>query len=244
VKRQLVKDATESVEPVPAVRVGLRVGDVIAGDAGMADDRSLESRGAGDEESRDVVDTDEGVEDSEDAEGEPEAKRVKAGAARRRINWSRVLVYGVLPGVVLLLAVAAGFLKWQDASARGAQAARLESVAAAKDSTIALLSYQPDTVESDLGAAQGRLTGTFQQSYTKLIHDVVIPGAKQKHISAVATVPAVASVSAAADHTVALVFVDQTVIVGTDPPTSSSSSVRVTLDKVAGRWLISDFTPV
>ena len=120
----------------------------------------------------------------------------------------------------------------------------MESVQAAIDSTVALLSYRPDTVEKDLDAAKGRLTGTFLNAYTSLTHDVVIPGAKQKQISAVATVPAAASSSATPTHAVVLLFVDQTVTVGKDAPTNTASSVRVTLDKVDGRWLISQFDPV
>jgi Mce-associated membrane protein len=51
-------------------------------------------------------------------------------------------------------------------------------------------------VDTDLGAARDRLTGEFKDSYTSLTHDVVIPGSKQKHISAVANVPTAASMSA------------------------------------------------
>lgn len=115
---------------------------------------------------------------------------------------------------------------------------------AASDSTIALLSYKPDTVEKDLGAARDRLTGDFQNSYTSLTHDVVIPGSKQKQISAVATVPAASSVSATENDAVGLVFVDQTIIIGNGPPTSSASSVKVTLNKIDGRWLVRGFDPV
>jgi Mce-associated membrane protein len=164
--------------------------------------------------------------------------------SRRRIRWSRMIAYGVLPGLALLLALAAGFLKWQDNSVRDANVFREQSVRAATDSTIALLSYRPDTVQKELEAAQGRLTGTFLDSYKSLTHDVVIPGAKEKQISAVATVPAAASTSATGNHAVVLLFVDQTVIVGKDAPTNTASSVRVTLDKVEGRWLISQFDPV
>jgi Mce-associated membrane protein len=60
----------------------------------------------------------------------------------------------------------------------------------------------------------------------------------------VATVPAVASVSAKPNQAVVLVFVNQTVIVGQDAPTDTASSVRVTLDKVGDRWLIAKFDPV
>jgi Mce-associated membrane protein len=161
-----------------------------------------------------------------------------------RIQWARVFAFGVLPAVALLLALAAGYLKWMDNSVRNSDVARIESVQAAKDSTIALLSYKPDTVEQQLGAARDRLTGDFRDSYTSLTNDVVIPGAKQKQIAAVATVPAVASVSANPNHAVVLVFVNQTVIVGQDAPTDTASSVRVTLDKIGDRWLISKFDPV
>ena len=162
----------------------------------------------------------------------------------RRIQWARVFAFGVLPAVALLLALAAGYLKWMDNSVRNSDVARDESVQAAKDSTTALLSYKPDTVEQQLGAARDLLTGDFRDSYTSLTNDVVIPGAKQKQIAAVATVPAVASVSANPNHAVVLVFVNQTVIVGQDAPTDTASSVRVTLDKVGDRWLIAKFDPV
>jgi|SRR5271166_2863148 len=165
-------------------------------------------------------------------------------SARRRISWSRAIAYGLLPVLALLLASAAGYLKWQDASVREAQAARAESVRAASEGTIALLSYRPDTVQKDLDAARTRLTGTFLTAYSSLTHDVVIPGSKQKQISAVATVPAAASTSATANHALVLLFVNQTIIVGDGAPTSTASSVRVTLDKIDGRWLISQFDPV
>jgi Mce-associated membrane protein len=186
-------------------------------------------------ESEDASSVDAHIEDAED---------VTPPARWRRIKWSRVLAFGVLPLLAVAIAAGAGFLKWQDAWIRGSKVAGIESVAAAKDSTVALLSYQPDTVDKDLRAARNRLTGGFKDSYTQLIQDVVIPGAKKQNISAVATVPAAASVSATPNHAVALLFVDQTVAVGNDAPTSTSSIVRVTMDKTGGRWLISAFDPI
>jgi Mce-associated membrane protein len=163
---------------------------------------------------------------------------------KRAINWSRVVAYGVLPALALVLAMAGGFLKWQDNSVRNSNVARDESVQAAKDTTIKMLSYKPDSVEKDLNDARNLLTGEFRDSYTSLINDVVIPGAKEKQISAVASVPAAASVSAEPNHAVVLVFVNQIVVVGQDAPTDTASSVRVALDKVGDRWLISKFDPV
>lgn len=182
--------------------------------------------------------------DEEAAAEEAAAEPAEPDKPKRRVNWSRVLAFGVLPVLALLLAAAAGFLKWQDNSIREDEVARIESVQAAKDSTIALLTYKPDTVEQQLGAARELLTGDFRDSYTALTNDVVIPGAKERQISALASIPAAASVSAEPNHAVVLLFVNQSVVVGTDAPTDTASSVRVGLDKVDGRWLISEFDPV
>jgi Mce-associated membrane protein len=150
----------------------------------------------------------------------------------------------VLPGVALVLAVAAGFWKWVGESAHQSDLAGIASVQAASESTVALLSYKHDTVDNDVAAARERLTGDFKDAYDSLTHDVVIPGAKEKQISTIATVPAAASVSATENRAVVLVFVDQTLTMGNAAPTNTASSVRVNLDKIDGRWLISQFDPI
>lgn len=163
---------------------------------------------------------------------------------RKGIDWAKVVAFGVIPALALILALAAGGLKFVDNSASDDVNARIESVQVAKDSTVTLLSYQPDKVQQQLTDAQALLTGSFRDEYTKLINNVVIPGAQQKQISAVATVPRAASVSADQKKAVVLVFVNQTVVVGGDAPSATASSVRVELEKVDGKWLISKFEPV
>ena len=161
----------------------------------------------------------------------------------RTTLWRWALV-ALLPGVVLTLAIAAGYLRWQDVSARVARETAAQSVQTATDATIAMLSYRPDTVESASAAAADGMTGPFRDEYTQQIKEVVAPGAKQQHISTVVTVPAASSVSASARHAVVLLFVDQATTIGSGPPTTTASSVRVSLDKVGGRWLVSQFEPV
>ena len=161
-----------------------------------------------------------------------------------RNGWLRPLTLGVLPAVIVLLGAGAGLLAWQDRSHRAVETARTESVQAASDATVAILSYKPDTVEQDLRKASDRLTGSFLESFTDLVNTVVIPGAREKKISAAAQVSAAASVSATADRAVVLVFVNQAVTVEGGAPSGTASSVRVTLDKVDDRWLVSAFDPV
>lgn len=212
-----------------------------------ADDEQVESQTESADTAVGVVgDSDDNTESpiSGEAEEAEEAEEPQPAEAERRIGWSRVIAYGVLPGVALSLAGGTAYLKWIDASARASELARIESVAAAKDSTIMLLSYKSDTVEKDLEAAKSRLTGKFKDSYSQLINEVVIPGARKGHVSTTTAVTSAASVSASPDHAVTLLFVDQSAVVNKEPPTDSASSVRVTLDKVGGHWLISGFDPV
>ena len=180
--------------------------------------------------------------DPEEVEGENDTSEAPVERSSR-FSWTRLLVAG-LPVLALILALGVGYLKWLDGTARESRAAAEASVRAASDSTIAILSYKPETVDRDLKVAADRLSEPFRQQYTQLVNDVVAPGAKQQHITAVATVPAAASVLATGKHAVVLVFVDQTTTIGNDAPTQSTSSVRVSLEKVDGRWLISQFDPV
>jgi Mce-associated membrane protein len=175
----------------------------------------------------------------EEEEGENDTAEVPVERSSR-FSWTRLLV----PVLALILALGVGYLKWLDGTARESRAAAEASVRAASESTIAILSYKPESVDRDLKAAADRLAEPFRQQYTQLVNDVVAPGAKQQHIAAVATVPAAASVLATGKHAVVLVFVDQTTTIGNDAPTQSTSSVRVSLEKVDGRWLISQFDPV
>ncbi|WP_157681562.1 hypothetical protein [Mycobacterium sp. JS623] len=161
----------------------------------------------------------------------------------RRGGFTRVICFGVLPVVALLSTLGVAYLKYQEATNTAAERASIESVQVAKDSAIAMLSYTPDTVEAKLTAARDRLTGNFRDSYTSLTHDVVIPGAKEQKISATATVPAAATVSASANHAVALIFVNQAIVIDNSAPSETSSVVQVALDKVDNRWLISGFDP-
>jgi Mce-associated membrane protein len=158
--------------------------------------------------------------------------------------WHRTLVFVILPVVALAVGAAAGYFRWQAGALQATRAAAAESVQAATDATIQMLSYHPDTVDRDLNAARDRMTGAFRDDYTKLTNEVVIPGAKQKHISSLATVPAASSVSATPDSAVVLVFANQTIVMGSDPPTNTASSVKVSMEKHDGHWLISSFDPV
>jgi Mce-associated membrane protein len=195
-----------------------------------------------------AADIDERTDVCDEAEAADEGDQFEAAEdpAERagRFSAKRILACALLPVLALILAAGAAYLRWQVSSAQLSRTAAVQSTQAATESTVAMLSYRPETVDKDLLSAGNRMTGKFRDDYTRLINDIVIPGAKQKKISAVAKVAAAASVSATENHAVVLEFVDQTVTIGDDPPTDSASTVRITLEKVNGRWLISQFDPI
>ncbi|MEE3063854.1 MAG: hypothetical protein VYA67_07770 [Actinomycetota bacterium] len=189
-------------------------------------------------------DIDAATTDDEIVQEATESAEAAAPPGPRRIPWTRVFAYGVLPALALLLALGAGYFRWLVGSIDDLALARTESVRAASEGAAALLSYQADSADKDLGAARERLTGEFKDAYGELIRQVVIPGAKEKHISSVAKVSAASSVSVTDNHAVALLFVNQTVTIGDGAPTDTQPVIKVTLDKVNGRWLVSRFDPV
>ncbi len=158
------------------------------------------------------------------------------------IGWARVAAYRVLPALALVLAAAAGGL-WYLTATHSNEAEQAAVIKVARDGTVALLSYEPDTVRQQLTDARKLLTTPFLDEYTTLTKSV-IPGAEQRHISAATSVPAAAAVSVEENHAVVLVFVNQTVRVGDQPPTSTPTSARVTLERLGGQWLIAKFEPV
>ncbi|KIU17993.1 hypothetical protein [Mycolicibacterium llatzerense] len=167
----------------------------------------------------------------------PQAKPLKPG-----IEWGRVIAYRVLPALAVVLAAAAGGL-WYLTARHSNEAEQAAVIKVARDGTVALLSYEPDTVRQQLTDARKLLTTPFLDEYTTLTKSV-IPGAEQRHISAATSVPAAAAVSVDENHAVVLVFVNQTVRVGDQPPTSTPTSARVTLERLGGQWLIANFEPV
>ena len=156
----------------------------------------------------------------------------------RRVGYTMFLL---LP---LLLAAAAGYAKYAYWQQRDAGTAGAEAVQAADAAAVAMLSYGPDTVGRDLSAAGELMTGPFRDTYSTMVNDVVAPAARQKKITATAKIPAAVPVSASGDRAVVLLFIDQTLTVGKEPPSTMNSSARISMEKREGRWLVSGFEPI
>lgn len=116
---------------------------------------------------------------------------------------------------------------------------------AARDGTVALLSYAPETLDKDLANAKSHLTGEFLKYYSQFTDQIVAPAARQKGVKTEATVARAAVSELHADSAVVLVFVNQVTTSKDRPdPALATSSVVVKLANTEGHWLISEFNPV
>jgi Mce-associated membrane protein len=209
---------------------------------------------ADDETTPDVEPTD-GVEidKSTDEEG-PAVAEVEASkdsdddssAVRRRL-----VGIPVVPVVLTLALVGAGLLAgWlyftQYRPDKQTDNAVAQSVVnAARDGTVALLSYKPDTLNQDFAAAKSHLTGDFLNYYDKFTKDVVTPAAQTKGVTTTAQVAGAAVSELNPDNAVVLVFINQATTSKERPdPAMASSSAKVSLAKVHGEWLINKFDPL
>lgn len=156
---------------------------------------------------------------------------------------TRVLTFGVLPAVALMLTGAAAYLKYDHSTLALRETAAAESVPAARDIATAMLSYAPDTAEATLTKAADRMSGTFRDSFLSLVKEVVAPGAKQKNVSATATVPSVAVTSTTPSSATLVLFVNQAITIAGGPPSNTTSVVQVNLQKDGQQWKMTSFEP-
>jgi Mce-associated membrane protein len=158
-----------------------------------------------------------------------------------------------LLGAVLLavaLVASAGVAAWlyfqqyrpdQETSAAAAGVA----LDAAKNGTVALLSYAPDSLDKDFAAAKSHLTGDFLSYYTQFTEQIVTPAAKQKSVKTSAAVVREALSELHPDSAEVLVFINQNTTSKENPDGSfAASAVKVGLKKINDAWLISSFDPV
>lgn len=157
----------------------------------------------------------------------------------------------VVPVVlVLLLLASAGLAAWlyfkqYRPDVQTDHAAAQAAVDAAKDGTVALLSYKPETLDQDFAAAKSHLTGDFLNYYDEFTRQIVTPAAKEKAVTTTAQVVQAAATEIHPDSAVVLVFVNQSTTSKDRPdPSMAASSVLVSMTKVGGKWLITKFEPV
>jgi len=171
-----------------------------------------------------------------------------AGVERPPARGIRRYLSAILVAVVLLASAGvAGWLYYYQYRVDQQTNSEAANVAldAAKNGTVALLSYSPDSLDKDFANAKSNLTGDFLSYYTNFTEQIVTPAAKEKQVKTAASVVRAAVSEIHPDSAVVLLFVNQVTTSKENPDGAfAASSVKVGLKKIDGRWLISAFDPV
>jgi Mce-associated membrane protein len=148
-----------------------------------------------------------------------------------------------------VLAAATSIGVWQtidnrELDAGDSAAARQTVVDTVKSTVVKMLTYTPDNADTTLNSVKSLLTGKFRDSFSDLVDQAVIPGAKEKNITATAQVVAAGVESLTRDKASVLAFINQRTTVPPAAPSDAASSVHVGLQKINGPWLIDAFDPI
>jgi Mce-associated membrane protein len=164
------------------------------------------------------------------------------GFARRRPR-AALTCLGSVSAVLTAATVVFGVLAYQHA---GADQARTDAKAAAENMAVQLLSYDYRAAPEDLAKRNDLVTGAFKDDYSTLMEQTVMPAAVAQKVSTRTSVTKSSIVSNDGSSQVKLLlFLNQTTQAGDKPdPQLDGSRVRMTVDKVDGKWLVSDLTPV
>jgi len=197
-----------------------------------------------------------GVEIDKTAPDGHEARHDDGATKRERTSWiggkvARHRHHDFAPLVLILLLLVSGALaawlyaKQYRPDEKTDAAAAQSAIDAARDGTVALLSYKPDTLNQDFAAAKSHLTGDFLNYYDQFTREIVTPAAKEKKLTTTAQVVGAAASELHPNSAVVLLFVNQATVSKDRPdPAMASSSVLVSLTKVHGKWLITKFQPI
>jgi Mce-associated membrane protein len=163
--------------------------------------------------------------------------------ARSREKWRSILL---VASVIAAVGLATGLFFFQYRPDRQLDdAAAHHAIQAASDGAVASLSYSTDNMDRDFANAKSHLTGEFLAYYDTFTKQIVTPAVQQKHITQTAAVVRAAVSELHPNSAVVLVFLNETTASKDKPqPLITPSSVRITLTKVNGSWLISKLDPV
>ncbi len=168
--------------------------------------------------------------DEQDAEDGP-------GKARR--PWGRYLRRSVLPVLLVVSLAVSGFLGWRQWQEHQVEQAGQQALQAALAYAQVLTSIDSTNVDQNFREVLDGATGEFKDMYTQSsvqLRQLLIDNKATAHGVVVDS----AIQSESTNKVVVLVFIDQTVTNAAVPdPRIDRSRIKITMEKVDGRWLAS-----
>jgi Mce-associated membrane protein len=188
-------EETDTATPETATAEGpdtdTTTADTATADTTTADTTTADTATADTAETTDAVEpssTTDAVEPSSTTETAP------AGSPARR------LLPIVLAALLVASAVAVALLGWGAYSESRAQRTQDAALAAARDNTTQVLSYNSTTLDADLARSRGLISGGFAAKFEELASTVIVPAVRQQSLSTKATVVRAAVIDAQPDR--------------------------------------------
>jgi Mce-associated membrane protein len=172
-------------------------------------------------------------------EREPELDSVAVAAERGR----RVPVLaGVALAVVTVAMLVANAVIWHQVRQHSAtERARQAALDTTRDAARVLFSYDYRTLSKDFSAGKSVATGKFRTEYSTTTSKVVAPLAVKQKVVVKAEVVTAGVVRATPTTVVTIVYVNQVTTSSlAAAPKIDLSRVRMTLEHIGGRWLVSN----
>ena len=167
----------------------------------------------------------------------PAPRRVPGGS---RWRVPRLPLLAMLVVLVLLAGAAAVAVTLAERREQVLSDARTAAVEQARTAAVTVLSYDHETLDEDFAAALALSTGEFEQEYARTSEAAVRPVAEETRAVVEADVVSAGVVSAGPQEVRVLLFVNQTTTsTRADGPRTDQNRVRMTMQKVGDRWLVS-----
>jgi Mce-associated membrane protein len=143
--------------------------------------------------------------------------------------------------VLLMAAVANGFVWYRVHENSATDNARRAGLETSRDAARVLFSYDYRTLSKDFSAGQAFTTGKFRSEYSTTTSKVVAPLAVKQKVVVKAEVVTAGVVRATPTTVVTIVYVNQVTTSSlAAAPKIDLSRVRMTLEHIGGRWLVSN----
>ncbi|OBF06709.1 hypothetical protein A5730_13080 [Mycobacterium sp. ACS4054] len=203
-----------------------------------ADPQAEADSGAATSDVTDEVRADD-LDDTTTGEGEDEGallKRKRPDTERRKRPWKQYLRRGALPMLLIASLALSGFLGWRQWQEHQVRLAGEQAQQAAIAYAQVLTSIDSNKVDDNFRQVLDGATGEFKDMYTQSsvkLRQLLIDNKATAHGVVVDS----AVQSASTNRVVVLVFIDQTVTNTAAPdPRIDRSRIKMTMEKVDGRW--------
>lgn len=181
---------------------------------------------------------------------EQPAKKAKVNPLRRialgagRVSpVARLVIVAVLVVLIIASGVLAGFKANQASDAQATQSDRQAAAAAAKTEIPQILTYSYKSLSKDLAKGAADTTGQFKGEFNLETQQIIEPQVPKEQLSTQAQARVAVPIDSTGNQVTVLVFLDQSTTSKAQPKAQvQQPQLRVTMQKVNGKWLVENYS--